>query len=418
MPTPHPEFRSSVSRFERHPRLTLWAILLVCFALLEWLVRVFAGLGILPIERQRLTVQSRFFHESEPDFGRWHFPNVQFHDTGPCYDSVYHNNRHGARDRDREPVSDLSRTAVLGDSFVEGLYVDDGQRITDHLETLRKRPHLNFGTIGFSPIMEWVQYRTLVTKFDHDEVLVFMLPSNDFSDSDPEQREVNGYRPYLRQNPESKALELYYPVPYQPSTQNRDLSRSKIFLNYLSTYWYTYNVVRQGFRALKRGHSEGDSSGPTPPPYQFSDRRFAPQVFHAYDQLALLTGEKPLTLFIIPTELDLQAYGDSTQVAPVVSFIKELEKRHEHLRVIDLLPGFMRYAKTHQLPIKAFFLPCDWHWGALGHRVAAEIVTEYLADTPERDLAAQREQVALEERTRLRKTDIPHTRTKFLVFFN
>lgn len=370
------ENQSRGSWFERHPKRTLWGIFFVFLALFEWAVRVFVGFGVLPMERHRLTARSHFFHENNRDFGRWHFPGIQFKDTGPCYDAVYQTNRHGARDRERELVSALSRTVVLGDSFVEGLYVNDGQRITDHLEAIRNRPHLNFGVIGFSPIMAWVQYRTLVKKFDHDEVLVFMLPSNDFSDSDPAQRDVNGYRPYLRQNREMGAFELYYPVTYS-LTQQRDLSRSKIFLNYLSTYWYTYNVVRQRVRVLKGLALEDSPREPPSLPYQFLDRTFAPHVFHAYDQLALLTEDKPTALFIIPTKPDLEAYGGVSQESPpVVTFMKGLEQRHEHLWVIDLAPGFHRYAETHKIPIEAFFLPCDWHWSPLGHRVAAELAAE------------------------------------------
>src|SRR5205823_2999909 len=99
-----------------------------------------------------------------------------------CFDAVYRSNSYGARDKDRQKESLGSRRViVLGDSMIEGFGVDAADRVTDRLERATGIEHLNFGTSGdFGSIQEWLLYTRVKKDFDHSEVMLFMLPDNDF----------------------------------------------------------------------------------------------------------------------------------------------------------------------------------------------------------------------------------------------
>src|ERR1700692_3345283 len=92
------------------------------------------------------------------------------------------------------------RTVVLGDSMMEGLGLADQDRLTNILEKGTGREYLNFGTSGdFGPLQYALLYKTLAAKFDHDTVVVGVLPDNDFHDMSLEWGKVHHadrYRPY------------------------------------------------------------------------------------------------------------------------------------------------------------------------------------------------------------------------------
>jgi hypothetical protein len=73
--------------------------------------------------------------------------------TCTYFDVVRRSNSYGARDIERSPRSTTPRAVVLGDSFVEGIGVELGERVTDLLEKGSGAEYLNFGTAGnFSSI--------------------------------------------------------------------------------------------------------------------------------------------------------------------------------------------------------------------------------------------------------------------------
>lgn len=62
--------------------------------------------------------------------------------------------------------------------------------------------HLNFGINGTSPINYYLIYKSLAKKFEHDVVIIGVLPANDFEDySDGDEVSLIQfpiYRPYWK----------------------------------------------------------------------------------------------------------------------------------------------------------------------------------------------------------------------------
>lgn len=101
-------------------------------------------------------------------------------------------NRDGFRgpDRDVEKPTGVCRIAVLGDSEIAALSVDEQDTMVEQLERLLSRSHseiewdvMNFGVAGSSPGQEMVLYEKLVRKYDPDIVLMGFTVGNDLADN-------------------------------------------------------------------------------------------------------------------------------------------------------------------------------------------------------------------------------------------
>src|SRR5690606_12262006 len=136
-----------------------------------------------------------------PELGIWRWPNARFEHRGDCFDVVYETNSIGARDVERPREAAGRRVVVLGDSFMEGWAVAREARLPDRLEAATGIPHLNFAMAHFGPYQSLLAYRSLARDYEHDAVLLGLLPANDFLDSELAlAATIAGsylYRPYL-----------------------------------------------------------------------------------------------------------------------------------------------------------------------------------------------------------------------------
>lgn len=296
-----------------------------------------------------------------------------FHHVGQCFDVAYRTNSYGARDKERARVSSArSRHVVLGDSFVEGYGVAEGERLTDRLNVNADEEFLNFGTAGgFGTIQELVLYRTLAASFDHSDVLLFVLPVNDFSDNDPKYWPPARYRPYLR--PTNRGFEVYYTVPFE--RRDRDvLSAFRVLWNVLSNDSAAVNLGRQ---AIERRMPHGITPAYTSYVGHSADE--LDLMSEAIRELAAAAQPKPLRVFLIPLQEDLDGYLRGRRY----ELPDELRTRLRNARTIavhDLLPDFADYVAAHHVPTSSFFLPCDGHWTSLGNAVAAAAARRDLRD--------------------------------------
>ena len=142
-----------------------------------------------------------FWADINPVFGVWHRPSGHFIHKEGCFTVEYDTNSYGARDTERTLHSSAPRTLMLGDSFVEGLGIPADARLTNILGKDTGREVLNFGTGGnFGPLQYALLYKTMAVAFDHNLVVVGVLPDNDFHDMSLDYwksiGEGNRYRPY------------------------------------------------------------------------------------------------------------------------------------------------------------------------------------------------------------------------------
>ena len=366
------------------PVLLLLLVNLFGLGVLELLARGLAYNGIIHL-RYYPTTSERTLADIDPHFGIWRYKNRQSRHLGICFDVEYNTNSFGMRDKEVELSSvKQKRLVVLGDSYVEGFGVETSDRFTEVVESKTGVESLNFGVSGdFSSTQEYLLYRELASKFDHSAVLLFLLPENDFKDNDPTLFEASRYRPYLRKKPESSEYEVYYTVDFEKRSQESKMSTFRSFRRRLYNKVFLFNAIRQLGGMLETSDLKAEIKGSFTDyekNYYFDYEAEELEILTwGYRKIAELVAPKPLYIFIIPREEDFRRAERETVKAPLPEDLKKLSLQHDNIIIFDLLPYFQDYMKTHNINRKDITLPCDGHWSALGHSIAASAVEHELS---------------------------------------
>lgn len=345
------------------------AVLLLSLLGLELGARAAVAAGWLRYAEKRSEGGGRrYIDDLDPAFGVWHYPNVEL--------PGIRTNSHGMRDRERSFESGgASRVALIGDSFVEGYGVPDGQRLCDHLERLSGREHLNFGCSGgFGPLQEALLYETLALRFEHDRVFLFCLPDNDFEDL--VRGDSQRYRPYLEADG-SGGFRVVYPLAFEARERARPPSWSKRLRLAARNHSRFLNALGQvrlehAFPGLERAD----------PSYDRVEPELAEQLLHCYERLITAAAPRPVWIFVIPRRADFVASARGRLLGRAPALLADWARGRPGVRVVDLLPLFERELAARELSAGDLFLPNDGHWSPLGNRLAAELVLAAAAADP------------------------------------
>ena len=314
-----------------------------------------------------------FWSGTHTTFGEWHPANRVLQHRSACFDVRYETNSYGARDRDRSRDASAPRVLVMGDSFMEGWGVDTSDRLSDRLEAETGLEHLNFASSGeLGSTTELLIYRDLASQFDHDGVILAVLPENDFEDNDLEFGQIfheDRYRPYFV--PDSAGYHLVF---HNESVRDhprlyRSLRYAKAFARNVS---FTYRLTSY-LRAVDVYESNrlesGVASGPLSRYYDFPDDAWALMSF-GIRELARQAAPRPLLILSLPTRQDIERF----RIGPPPPLPDSLAALASEVGAsyIDLLPPFVDAG----LPHEDLFLWCDGHWTAQGHALAASLVAE------------------------------------------
>ena len=307
-----------------------------------------------------------FWADINPAFGVWHRPNGHFYHQGGCFNAQYTTNSYGARDVERTLHSAQPRTIVLGDSFVEGLGVVDQDRLTNILEKRTGREYLNFGTGGdFGPLQYSLLYKTLASPFDHDIVLVGVLPDNDFRDMSLDWGKVHHagrYRPYY-----DKDFSIIYTGHVDPKAGETLGDRAESVLRaYLASYHvgqFIYSSLYWRMAAPYSGYNDFDDTDLARLKHALDDIHGTAEARHAR-----------MAVFLIPTANDFQRLHQSgaNRIGPLV----EAWGQQNTVPVKDLLPEMDARS---QGDFRSYFLSCDGHWSPKGSAAAADVLQPWLS---------------------------------------
>ena len=168
------------------------AAVLTAFLILE------AGLRITGL-------QADFFFQPDPDISATYIPRKTGWHVFPAHRQWIEINSFGYRDREWSVAKppNAVRVALLGDSYVAGLEVPVGQRLSErlaeqlnaHCGDTRRYEVLNFGVTGYGTAQELETLRHRVLQFRPDLVLLFFYEGNDLFDNsvelDPEPNRLH-----------------------------------------------------------------------------------------------------------------------------------------------------------------------------------------------------------------------------------
>ena len=166
------------------------------------------------IYRQRYSGED--WRTQRDPWGAWHKANASDRHNSRCFDVRYRSNEVGARDTPFEQAKHDGkiRYVLIGDSFAEGFGVEFEDTAQAQLEKLLNINIYNFGSDGyFGPVQYYLMYKNLASQFQHDGVILFFLPANDFTDNDYslwKDYHPTWYRPYYKRTG-SDQYDIFYP---------------------------------------------------------------------------------------------------------------------------------------------------------------------------------------------------------------
>jgi hypothetical protein len=345
--------------------LKLMISLVLTFALLEAGLAWLCASGRLKIGRPSYSltnIGSRFWADSQPKFGVWHDPHSTFHHVSPDYDLTYQANAYGMRDKDRNPKSNgKKRVAMVGDSFIEGWGVATADRMSDRLEQLTGLEQLNFGTSGsFGPTQYLMLYSTLAKTFEHDALIIALLPDNDFLDDDYDYGRImhaDRIRPYFTGS--KPHFELTITAPTLPSPSSKLIEQALLNLT------YTGNLIKH-FKSLSR-HQQATLPTDYAGYFDYTPAQWD-RLEKVLQEFRRAAPSIPILVLTIPCDTDFHRTEKSGR-APLPGQLQDL-CRTLKMQYLDLMPAIQAAPGGWQ----NCYLKTDRHWNAKGNEIAAQEV--------------------------------------------
>jgi hypothetical protein len=357
--------------------LRLMAINFLIFAVLAELISlIYINVTNWPSSKPTYHVNyDSFWADINPVFGVWHRPNDRFRHVRGCFNIEYVTNRYGARDVETSLHSSPSRTVVLGDSFVEGLGLPAEDRLSNILERDTGREHLNFGTGGdFGPLQYALLYKSMAAAFDHDLVIVGVLPDNDFFDMSPEKARIEQpgrYRPYYADD-----FSIAYEGHFDPNAGEGLWDHAEAMMRaYLASYHVgQYIYARLYLHPLMAARLNWRPRGPYSGYNDYTDVDLA-RLKKALQDIKSTADDHSarVAVFLIPRANDFIRLHQSgaNRLGPVM----EQWGHDVAISIKDLLP---KMEARSNCDFRSYFLTCDGHWSARGNAVAAQILEPWL----------------------------------------
>ncbi|MEO6185330.1 MAG: SGNH/GDSL hydrolase family protein [Steroidobacteraceae bacterium] len=383
-------------------RRVLLGLLVVAVALLgslEFFSFVLVRLRLLPVsETPRAYASADTWKESESNWrteqeawGAWHKASTVGTGQKPCFRVQYRTNSIGARDSEF-PLHDASpRMLLLGDSFAEGYGVNDADTAASVLEKLEGREVLNFGAGGdLGPLQYRLLYEKLASQYDHDTLLIFFLPANDFTDNDYDfwttteaarnaGAEGERWRPYSRRTPDGGYETFYPPAAVRRTAWSSHTDDPFTLRRFVADHLWSSNVLRS-LKLVLLSRRISKAQGSTDSGTAFSgyfdvapDRQHA--ALHEMEELVREARARHVVLVAVPTTGDLQriAAGADQRATPWRKTLESLAAvvPGKDVRFVDLADDFPAG------PV-GLFSKCDGHWTPAGNRLAADIIHKHL----------------------------------------
>ena len=197
---------------------SLFRLILVLISIFIALIIAEAGCRLLLVNEHQYSVSATGnqyeFYQFDPKLGWSNTPGASgvYRRREFAYRITI--NEHGMRQHQvaKKKESSTFRIAVLGDSFVWGIGVNDEDRLTELLEEMLPNVEvLNFGTSGYSPVQYLLMIDDII-EFEPDMVVIVFCLDNDFDDNVFYQR-YGYYKPYASLDRDGSLIINGYPLP-------------------------------------------------------------------------------------------------------------------------------------------------------------------------------------------------------------
>ncbi len=371
----------SITQFVK-PVMIFLGILIVLLESASWVYIRFINQDVPLPTYSFVNAGSKFWVNIDEHFGVWHMPGSRYLHNKACFTVEYTANSMGMRDKERTLKSNATRVVVLGDSFIEGWGNELQDRLSDRLEAATGHEVLNFGTSGgFGTTQEWLQYKYLVTKFQHDVVLLGILPLNDFDDSSyayAVRSNDNSRRPYLTGTYPGYTLTYYKNEPPAHTGTTKILKSFDFTLREWSSL---YHVVRyltsfrmRDFKLVPRWVEEYETVSDVAPSAYYDYKPADWDIMrYSLEQIAKESRGRQLIVFTIPAPPAFARYDGTPP--PLSRALAELAAKNG-FTYVDLLEKMA----ARNITAEDVCFVCDDHWNAHGNELVTGILLPYVTE--------------------------------------
>ncbi len=305
-------------------------------------------------------------------WGAWHRANASDRHRSNCFDVRYRSNEVGARDTpfSRAKEGSKIRYILLGDSFAEGWGVDIQNTAQAKIEKILGIDVYNFGSDGyFGPVQYYLIYKDLASQYQHDGVILFFLPANDFTDNDYSLWKnfyPDWYRPYYKKRGDGQ-YDIFYPDHAVPMEHYEDETHEGIVKRFLIRYTFAANTLR----TIKYLFSSDSIQKVGYSGYYDGTQEEQEAAIYFLEKIVTEAKAKKVMILVIPSREDLAQIHSGRPYKDQYWYkkLRSLEAANSNVDVIDMAPKMPSdYMK--------FFQPCDNHWNELGNMEAAKIIAD------------------------------------------
>ena len=301
-------------------------------------------------------------------WGSWHTKNKKTRQKRSCFDAIYISNEVGARDGSF--LNNSNKDIVLiGDSFAEGYGVNYSDTSQKYIEELTELNVLNFGVSkNFGIVQYYLIYKNLAKNYNHDKLIVFFLPSNDFGENDYNNwKGSKRYRPYYKKINDND-YEIFIPNDAIKNYISQTKKIKKIFKDYFWTsgLFININYNYKIYRAKKKSGTDTFSG--------YFDSNLDQQKAAIYFIKKIINEANIDTYLVsIPRIQDFERLNKGEKLNNVywIKSLNDLSKNNKNFTFIDLI-------KHPTSNLNDLYLKCDGHWTPKGNKWSANIISKYL----------------------------------------
>jgi hypothetical protein len=338
--------------------------LLLAGGVLAGLILVEAALHILPPALTGVSAGIPLI--ADPAIAFTHVSNAHGTYASQCYSVPVSTNAAGFRDTN---WTGSQSVAVLGDSFMEGVGVGDGQDFASVLEGLLHEPVMNLGQASFGTVAELAAYLKFARPAAPKTVVLMFYTGNDVSDNDCAISEGPGG---TIEKPCGKVVgpAVVFPTNFYSVSGNHAL-RSFV-REYCRTCGLVKNAIARapaaaGARAIPAAEGNATEDAWTVTTEALRQLRDAVRA----DGGTLIVSSVPDYHMVEP------GAGESAVEARLIDTLAALG-----ITFVPLTPSFIAYRAQYALPAPYFSYSCDGHWNPVGHALAASLIASYLSGSP------------------------------------
>jgi hypothetical protein len=253
----------------------------------------------------------------------------------------------------------VTRVLAFGDSFVFGVGVSEEHLLTSHLERLlgaggARVEVINMGVSGYSTDQEYLLFEDVGAGLGPDLVLLFGV-DNDFEGNARNFMYQAYYKPYFLAEADGRLVLRNVPVPALDRSQ-----RARLWLGRRSNLWNAFRATgwtSDRFQVAASLETTDDQIG----------------LMHALLALFRRRVEDAGARFVVFNT------GHRGERTPLFQALRP-RLRRDGFRFLGL-EGTLGEARARQ-PDRHWDFGRDTHWNVDAHRLAAEVVAEYLRQAP------------------------------------